>query len=62
MTRHQIAQIAKNRNPKPLPNPAFSCGIRLLQERRSAALLNALWFFTGDYVVRLLVVDRRLEQ
>jgi hypothetical protein len=43
MTRHRIAQIGENRNPKSQENRSRTrcfLQIRLLQARRSAALLN----------------------
>jgi hypothetical protein len=56
MTRHRIAQIAENGNPKSPENRSQTrhfLWIRLLQERRSAALLNSLAVLHGRLDKRL---------
>jgi predicted phage terminase large subunit-like protein len=62
MTRHRIAQIGKNRNPKSPetgPEPAVSCGNDYFRRAPRPPCSTAWRFFTADYL--LDVYRQRLD-
>jgi hypothetical protein len=59
MTRHRIAQIGKNRNPKSPetgPEPAVSCGNDYFRRAPRPPCSTAWRFFTADYLKSGIVI------